>query len=145
METNYYDILTNARTIAIIGCSANKYRTSYHIASYLKENGYRIVPVNPNYSEVLGVPCYDRVADIPDKYKIDIVDIFRDSAHTASMVREVIDWTESLDYQPVIWTQLDVSSDEAEALAEEAGIPYVRNECLMVQHERLVGKGPRKD
>jgi predicted CoA-binding protein len=137
-EPNISAIFTNARCIAIIGCSANKYRASYHIASYLKENGYRIIPVNPNYEEVLGERCYPSVADIPDKYSVDLVDIFRDSQHTAEMVRQIIDWSSEREQKPVIWTQLDVSSEEAEALAEETGLTYIENECMMVQHERLM-------
>lgn len=137
MVTEYSDILKKAKSIAIIGCSANKYRTSYHIASYLKENGYLIIPVNPKYDEVLGMRCYDEMADIPEKYPVDIVDIFRNSQHTAEMVRQVVDWVEKNGQKPVVWTQLAVSSEEAEALAGEAGLPYVRNECIMVQHERL--------
>lgn len=138
MDKDFKEIFEEAQTIAIIGCSANKYRTSYHIASYLKENGFLIIPVNPNYEEVLGLPCYDSVADIPDKYPVDIVDIFRDSEHTAEMVQQIIDWGAKKSPKPLIWTQLDVSSDEAKTLAEEAGFPYVENQCLMVQHERLV-------
>lgn len=137
MNTNFKEILEDAKTIAIIGCSANKYRTSYHIASYLKENGFMIIPINPNYEEILGLPCYDSVADIPDKYPVDIVDIFRDSEYTAEMVQQVIDWSAQQSSKPVIWTQLDVSSEEAEALAEEADFLYVKNECLMVQHEKI--------
>lgn len=136
MVKDYSDILEKAKSIAIIGCSANKYRTSYHIASYLKENGYRIIPVNPKYDVVLGVTCYDAMKDIPEKYKVDIVDIFRDSQHTAEMVRQVADWAEETGQKPVVWTQLGVSSEEAEALAGDAGLPYVKNECIMVQHER---------
>lgn len=138
MALNYSEILTNAKTIAIIGCSANKYRASYHITSYLKENGYRIIPINPKYDEVLGIPCYDEITDIPNGYRIDIVDIFRNSEYTAEMVREIIDWSTRTDQTPTIWTQLDVSSEEAEALAEKADLPYVKNECMMVQHERLL-------
>ncbi|SHG63537.1 hypothetical protein SAMN05443144_1417 [Fodinibius roseus] len=138
MVTEYSDILKKAKSIAIIGCSANKYRTSYHIASYLKENGYLILPVNPKYDEVLGVRCYDKMADIPEKYPVDIVDIFRNSEYTADMVRQVVDWVGKNGQKPVVWTQMDVSSEEAEALAGEAGLPYVRNECIMVQHERLL-------
>lgn len=138
MVTDYSEILKKAKSIAIIGCSANKYRTSYHIASYLKENGYRIIPINPKYDEVLGVPCYDKMSEIPDEYPVDVVDIFRNPQHTAEMVRQIIAWVEKNGQKPVIWTQLGVSSEEAESLAEEAGIPYVKNECMMIQHERLL-------
>lgn len=137
MVTDYKEVFENAQTIAIIGASANKYRTSYHIASYLKENGFRIVPINPNYEEVLGLPCFDTMDEVPEKYSIDVVDIFRDSEHTAEMVRQIIEWSEKTGQKPLIWTQLDVSSDEAEALAGDAGLSYIKNECIMVQHEKL--------
>ena len=133
------DILEDLRTVAIIGCSANKFRTSYHIANYLKENGIRIFPINPNYEEVLGVRCYPNLDKIPNDITIDVVDIFRNSDYTAAMVRNIISWSEKTGQKPVIWTQLDVSTDEAKSLAEEAGFRYVENECLMVQHEKLVG------
>lgn len=132
------DLLNSLKTVAIIGCSANKYRTSYHIANYLKENGIRIFPINPNYEEVLGVKCLSSLDEIPDEITVDVVDIFRDSEYTAEMVRNVIEWSEKTGQKPVIWTQLGVSSDEAKSLAEDAGFEYIENECLMVQHEKLV-------
>lgn len=136
---NITEQLEQAKTVAIIGCSANKYRTSYHIASYLKENGYRIIPVNPNYEVVLGEKCYSNMEDIPGDHKIDIVDIFRDSEHTADMVRNIVKWTEKSGQKPLVWTQLAVSSPEAKSLAEDAGLEYVENKCIMVQHSQKVG------
>ncbi len=131
------DLLENLKTVAIIGCSANKFRTSYHIANYLKENGIRIFPINPNYEEVLGVRCYPNIEALPTDININLVDIFRDSKYTADMVREIIDWSEKTGQKPAIWTQLAVSSDEAKSLAEDAGFTYIENECIMVQHDRL--------
>lgn len=131
------ELLENLKTVAIVGCSANKYRTSYHIANYLKENGIRIFPINPNYEEVLGVKCLSSLNEIPENITIDVVDIFRDSQYTADMVRQIIEWSEKMGQKPVIWTQLDVSSDEAKKLAEDAGFTYIENECMMVQHERV--------
>ncbi|MGD8747821.1 MAG: CoA-binding protein [Balneolaceae bacterium] len=139
MEKNISEILKNADTVAIVGCSANKYRTSYHIANYLKENGLRIIPINPNYEEILGVKCYERMGEIPAEIQVDIVDIFRNAEFTADMVRDVLEWSKRTGQQPVIWTQLAVSSQEAKALAEEAGLSYVENQCIMVQHERVAG------
>lgn len=136
---NTTEQLQQAKTVAIIGCSANKYRTSYHIASYLKENGYRIIPVNPNYDVVLGQQCYSSMEDIPEDQKIDIVDIFRDSQHTADMVRDIVKWAEKSGQKPLVWTQLAVSSPEAKSLAEDAGLEYVENKCIMVQHSQKVG------
>lgn len=148
MLNNIDEILKRAKGVAVIGCSAIKYRTSYHIASYLKENGMRILPVNPNYDEVLGEECYNHVNDIPEDIQVDIVDIFRDSQYTAEMVREVIEWAEKTDRKPLIWTQLDVSSPEAKSLAEEAGLDYVENKCIMVEHSKRLDikhENPLKD
>lgn len=133
---NFLERLREADTIAIIGCSANKYRTSYHIASYLKENGYRIIPVNPSYEEVLGQKCYPEMSAVPTDAKIDIVDVFRDSQYTADMVNDIIEWSETTGQKPLVWTQLAVSSQEAKALAEEAGLDYVENQCIMVEHSK---------
>lgn len=137
MDNNIKDILISAETVAIIGCSANKYRTSYHIANYLKENGMRIIPVNPNYDEILGTRCYNKMTDVPADIKIDIIDIFRDSQYTAEMVEDILDWSEETDQKPIIWTQLSVSSDEAKSMAEENGFSYVENKCMMVEHDQL--------
>ena len=139
MEMKLAECLKEAETIAIIGCSKNKYRTSYHIASYLQEQGYTIIPVHPDYEEVLGEKAFKSILDLPDDIEVDIVDIFRDSAHTADMVREIIEWSEETGQKPLVWTQLGVSSDEAKALSEEAGLPYVEEKCMMVEHQRLLG------
>lgn len=139
MPLNLTDTLKNARTIAIIGCSTNKYRTSYHIASYLQEQGYAIIPIHPDYDEVLGEKAYDSILDIPDGVEIDIVDIFRDSDHTADMVDEIVEWSERTGQKPLVWTQLGVSSPEAKDKSEEGGLPYVEEKCLMVEHRRLLG------
>jgi len=131
------ELLENMKSVAIIGCSANKYRTSYHIANYLKENGIRIFPINPNYEEVLGIKCLPSLDEIPENITIDVVDIFRDSEYTADMVREIIEWAQKTGQKPVIWTQLNVSSEEAKTLAKDSGFKYIENECMMVQHERV--------
>lgn len=133
-------ILENARTIAVVGCSSDPSRTSYAIARYLSEIGYRVIPVNPNCDEVLGETCYPKLQRIPADTQIDIVNIFRRSDHTAHMVADAVERAESTGTKPVIWTQLGVSSQDAQRLADEADLPYVRNRCIMVEHARLVGR-----
>jgi hypothetical protein len=113
-------------------------RTSHKIARYMQERGYRIVPVNPNYDEVLGEPCYPDLPSVPADIRIDVVDIFRAPKHTAEMVQTAIDRIQQTGEQPVIWTQLGVSSSEAERLAAEADLPYVRNRCIKVAYDRLL-------
>lgn len=136
MAADIDQLLKQAKNIAVVGCSANKYRTSYNIASYLKENGYRVIPVNPQYDEVLGQECYDNIKDIPEEVSVDIVNIFRNSKYTAGIVQDVVEWARKEDRNPLVWTQLDVSSPEAKTLAEDAGLQYVENECIMVRHSR---------
>ena len=132
--------LISAETIAVIGCSDKEYRTSYHIAKYLQRSGYRIIPVNPNISESLNEKSYASMDDIPYGQKIDIVDIFRNKKYTAEMVKQVIDWSDKTGQKPLIWTQLDVSVNEAKNLANAAGLQYVGNRCLMVEYQRLTSK-----
>lgn len=140
MDQDIIEILNNAQVIAIIGCSDNPYRTSYHIASYLKEAGFTIIPVHPDYEEVLGEKAYKTIYDIPEETEIDIVDIFRNSKYTADMVDDIIRRVEMTGNKPLVWTQLGVSSEEAKQKAEEAGLRYVEERCLMVEHRKLSEK-----
>lgn len=130
-------VLESTQVIAVVGCSATPTRTSHKIARYMQDRGYRIVPVNPNYDEVLGETCYPDLPSVPADIKIDVVDIFRAPEHTADMVRSAIKRVEQTGEQPVIWTQLGVSSPAAEELAAEADLPYVRNRCLKIEYDRL--------
>jgi predicted CoA-binding protein len=138
MTEDIQNQLKEAKNIAIVGCSNNPYRTSYHIAEYLKEEGFKIIPVHPDYDEVLGEPVYRTLNDIPDEIDIDIVDIFRNSKYTAEMVEDVIERVEVTGQKPLVWTQLGVSSEEAKSKARKAGLSYVEDRCLMVEHRRLV-------
>lgn len=104
---------------------------------YLLDQNYRIFPVNPNERAVLDHECYNSVLDIPDDVSIDIMVIFRNKRYTEKMVNDIVKRSKKTEKSPVIWTQLDVSSPEAEALAEEAGIPYVKNRCIMVEHRSV--------
>lgn len=131
------EILEHAQTIAVVGCSDQPHRTSYAISKYLQNAGYRMIPVNPHHEEVHGEPCYPDVQSIPEDLRIDVVNIFRNPRYTAEMVENVLERIERTAERPAIWTQLGVSSQEAERLAREAGLPYVKNRCILVEHSRL--------
>ena len=135
--TDYKTILIHAKTIVIVGCSPNPYRTSNFIAGFLKDKWYKIIPVNPGHDAILDEKCYKSLNDIPDTIRIDIVNIFRNSKYTAGILNEVKNWKDRTGQNPVVWTQLDVSSEEAEQIAEEEDIPYVKNRCIMVEWERM--------
>lgn len=137
MSVDIEATLRNAETIAVVGLSGRTVRTSYQIARKLQRTGYTIVPVNPNYDEILGEPVVPSLSEIPEDIEIDIINIFRASEHTAGVVEEAISFSETRGQTPVVWTQLDVSSPEAETLAEEANLPYVRNRCIAVELARL--------
>jgi predicted CoA-binding protein len=129
-------VLADATTIAVVGCSDDPSRTSYRIAQYMQEQGYRIVPVNPNVDEVLGETAYPDLPSIPADVEVDVVNIFRAPKYTADMVRTAVERAQSTGHTPVVWTQLGVSSPEARSVAADAGLPYVRNRCIKVEHGR---------
>lgn len=129
-------LLTSADTIAVVGLSARSSRTSHQIAKRLQSGGYDVRPVNPVYDEVLGVPSVATLSDLADEVDappIDIVNVFRAPEHTADVVRDAIAYADATGTTPTIWTQLGVSSPDAEALAEDAGLPYIRNRCIAVE------------
>ncbi len=95
-----------------------------------------MIPVNPNHSTVLGRTCFPSVEAIPYTTQIDVVNIFRQPRFTAEMVQGVLRRIADTDERPVIWTQIGVHSPEAEHLSVAAGLPYVRNRCIMVEHVR---------
>jgi predicted CoA-binding protein len=129
------DILTRNRTIAMVGASANTSRPSYFAMKYLREKGFRIIPVNPGHEgqTILGEKVYGSLAAIPDK--VDIVDIFRNSEATLGITREAIAIGAA-----VVWMQLGVRNDEAARLAENAGLEVVMNRCPKIEYGRLSGE-----
>lgn len=129
MGSEDIDRLLEAKTVAVVGLSSNRARDSHRIAAYLQAHGYRIVPVNPNETEVLGEKAYASIADIP--FDIDIVDVFRRREHLKAVVEEAIKkgaWG--------VWGQLGVADTAAEKLAADAGLKFVMNRCIMVEHDR---------
>jgi uncharacterized protein len=125
-------ILREAKTIAVVGLSSNPMRASHGVAEYLKSAGYRIIPVNPNETEVLGVQAYARLEDVPEP--VDIVDVFR----RAEELRAVADSAIRIGAK-VLWMQLGIENAEAAERARTAGMVVVEDSCLMVEHKRRRG------
>jgi len=130
-------VLRDARTIAVVGCSPRGFQTSHRIARYIQNAGFTMIPVNPNHDEILGEPAYPDLDSIPDDVEIDIVDVFRRPEFTPDVVRDAAARAERTGNRPVIWTQIGVHSPDAQTLADEAGLPYVADRCLMVDHAAL--------
>ncbi len=125
-------ILKNSKTIAVVGLSANWWRPSFFAAKYLQEHGYRIIPVNPAYTEVLGEKCYKSLAEIPDK--IDIVDCFRKSEEIPALAQEAIAIGAKC-----LWMQLGVVNEEAAKAARAVGLDVIMDRCVKIEHGRLFG------
>ena len=125
-------ILSRARTLAVVGLSAQWYRPSYFAAKYMQDHGYRIIPVNPRYTEVLGEKCYPDLRAIPER--VDLVDCFRKSADIPPIVDDAIAIGAS-----VLWMQLGVVNEEAATRAAAAGLEVVMNRCVKIEHARILG------
>ncbi|HDY82278.1 MAG TPA: CoA-binding protein [Halieaceae bacterium] len=125
-------ILDDSKTIAMVGLSGNWYRPSYFAAKYLLERGYNVVPVNPNYKEILGQKCYPNLESIPGK--VDVVDLFQKVEQVPQFVQPAIDMGAR-----VLWLQLGIVHEEAAAQAREAGLDVVMDRCMKIEYARLFG------
>ncbi len=125
-------ILAECRTVAVVGLSANWHRPSNFAAKYMQEHGYRVIPVNPMYQEVLGEKCYASLRDIPEP--VDMVDCFRASSEIPAIAADAIAIKAK-----VLWMQLGVINYEAARLAREAGLDVVIDRCVKIEHARLFG------
>jgi predicted CoA-binding protein len=128
--TPYADILRNARTIAVVGLSGRRFRPSYGVSEYMQSAGYRIIPVNPNESEVLGEKAYPTLDEVPEP--VDIVDIFRRS----EFVPEIVDAAIRIGAK-VIWMQEGVEHPDAAKKAQDAGLTVVMDRCILKEHRKL--------
>jgi hypothetical protein len=125
-------ILRSARTIAVVGLSAEWHRPSFFAAKYMQEHGYRVVPVNPRYPEILGERCHASLEtiDVP----VDIVDVFRRTEDVLPIARQAIAIGAKC-----LWQQIGVKNLEAARLASEAGLDVVMDRCVKIEHARFFG------
>ena len=125
------DLLRDSHTIAVVGLSSKKFRPSHGVAEYMQKEGYRIIPVNPNETEVLGEKSYARIEDIPEH--IDIVDIFRRPEFVGPLVDSAIQIGAR-----IVWMQEGVVHEEAAQKARAAGLAVVMDRCILKEHMRLL-------
>lgn len=124
------DILTAGKAVAVVGISSKSEKASHIVGKYLKEHGYRVIPVNPNEKEVLGEVCYPALTSVPAP--VDVVDIFRRSEDVPPIVDEAIRMKAK-----AIWMQEGVVNEEAAARARAAGLKVVMDRCMRKEHIRL--------
>jgi predicted CoA-binding protein len=123
-------VLRNSKTIAVVGLSNNRMRASYGVSEYMQSAGYKIIPVNPQETEVLGEPCYATLDQVPGP--IDIVDIFRRSEFVPDIVEAAI-----RKGAQTVWMQEGVIHEEAAKRAREHGLTVVMDRCILKEHARL--------
>lgn len=131
------DILLSTKTIASVGLSSNTEKESYWIVSYLKDQGYHIIPVNPTATEILGEKAYPDLASVPEQ--IDVVQVFRKSEDVPPIVDDAIKVGAK-----VVWMQEGIVNEEAAQKAREAGLQVVMDACMRATHRRLIGERPMR-
>ena len=126
-------VLHNSKTIAIVGLSTNELRASYFVGYYLKRHGYRVIPVNPRETEILGATCYPSLGDIPEH--VDVVNVFRAPDALPGIAREAVAIKAD-----ALWCQFGVINEEGAQIAEDGGLAVVMDRCLKIEHARFVGR-----
>ncbi|MBL7502621.1 CoA-binding protein [Frankia sp. CNm7] len=126
-------VLHTARTIAIVGLSNNELRASYFVGYYLKRHGYRVIPVNPRETEIIGEKCYASLLDVP--VPVDIVNVFRAPAALPAIAREAVAMRAA-----ALWCQFGVINAEGALIAEDGDVTVVMDRCLKVEHARYLGR-----
>jgi predicted CoA-binding protein len=123
-------ILNESKTIAVVGMSKNPSKAAHRIPKYLKEVGYKVIPVNPNAEKILGEKSYPSLEDVPER--IDIIDIFRPSEKTVEIVRSAVKLNIKL-----IWLQLGIKNEESRKIAEKHNVHFIQDKCIMVEHRKI--------
>jgi len=126
-------VLHNARTIAVVGLSANELRASNFVGYYLRRHGYRVIPVNPRETEILGQTCYPSLLDIP--VPVDVVNVFRAPDALPGIAREAVEINAG-----ALWCQFGVINTEGAQIAEDGGVTVIMDRCLKVEHARYSGR-----
>ena len=126
-------VLHHAKTIAIVGLSSNELRASYFVGYYLKRHGYRVIPVNPRESQILGETSYASLRDVP--VPVDIVNVFRAPDALPGIARDAVAIRAGS-----LWCQFGVINEEGARIADDGGVAVIMDRCLKVEHARYVGR-----
>ena len=134
-DKNFCEILKNSKTIVVVGLSPKEHRASHQVAKYMQEKGYKIIPVYPREDKILGEKVYRSLDEID--FEVDIVDVFRKGEDTPPIVEKAV----KLPGVKCIFLQEGVTNEKSKEIAENAGIFYVEDKCLMVEHRRCENEG----
>ena len=126
-------VLHSGRNVAVVGLSKNELRASFFVGYYLKRHGYRVIPVNPRESEILGETCYASLLDVP--VPVDVVNVFRKPDAVPEIARQAV-----AIHAGALWCQFGVISEEGARIAEDGGVTVIMDRCLKVEHARYVGR-----
>jgi predicted CoA-binding protein len=129
------EILKNSKTIVVVGLSPKEHRASHQVAKYMQEKGYKIIPVYPREEEILGERVYRSLDEID--FEVDIVDIFRRSEDTPEIVEKAV----KLPGIKCVFLQEGITNEKSKEIANNAGVFYVEDKCLMVEHKRCESEG----
>jgi uncharacterized protein len=129
------EILTTYDTITVVGASSDEAKAAHYVPAHMQAHGWRIIPVNPYAEEILGQPVYRTLADVPEPVRL--VDVFRPSQATPEVARQAVAAGAT-----ALWLQLGISSGEARRIAEDAGLLYVEDRCLIIEQRRLGLRAP---
>ena len=132
------EMLRKYRVIAVVGASKNPEKDAFSVPQYMKEHGYRIIPVNPTADQIVGEKAYPSLSDIPTDLanQVEIVDVFRPSEELPKVAQHTIDMKNRYGRPFVFWAQLGLENDEAKLMLSENGIQYVMNDCVRAAHRR---------
>jgi len=135
MSETIRDIFACYRTIAVYGISRDPEAASHRVSSYLAAKGYNIIPINPHVDQIIGRKAYHRIEDVREN--IDVLEVFRPADQVPAVVQEAVERRRQKGDIHVIWLQLDIKSEAARELAGKAGILFVQDRCMMVEHRRI--------
>lgn len=132
------ETLRKYKVIAVVGASKNPEKEAFTVPEYMKEHGYKIIPVNPTADRILDEKAYPSLADLPPELAkhVEVVDVFRPSEELPQVAQQVIEMRKQYARPFVFWAQLGLENDDAKQMLSKNGIPYVMNACLRALHQR---------
>jgi len=137
------DVMKTCKVVAVVGASKNAEKEAHTVPLYLKDHGYRIIPVNPTADEILGERSFPNLAAIPEDVakEVEVIEVFRPSEELPGVARQTVELSKRWGKSYIFWAQTGLENDEAKSILNAAGLPYVMNACMRVVHTVAIGSG----